>query len=307
MPPKTEPSVIGNVPESRSALSIKSIVKDFQKSLKNLQDLDKSLTTKKELDALKAKMKMLEEENASLKVDLKSKQKINEKLEGENAKIKADFEAAERDRMVYYNQYHQNGKEVLELQTEIRRLKDQNQALMDEKNFLKEENEFLKQSAIDQIVNDQAGQFSEASSSSIASAVPVNDSESDVDEVIPNKDDLAVGEVIENDLDDQPNAKKPRLDLNVDTENPWKCMVCKVVRFKSIEEVRQHTKTFHPDHKHFCDKCPYTTYHLNNFRGHQKQHNINETKNKGNAFLCSFCDIILGSKRSLTRHNENFH
>ena len=132
MSPKTEPSVIGNIPESRSALSIKSIVKDFQKSLKNLQDLDKSLTTKKELDVMKAKMKMLEDENASLKVDLESKQKINEDLQGENSRIRTDFEAAERDRKLYYNQYHQNGKEVLELKTEIRRLKNQNQALMDE-------------------------------------------------------------------------------------------------------------------------------------------------------------------------------
>ena len=300
MPPKTEPSVIGNVPESRSALSIKSIVKDFQKSLKNLQDLDKSLTTKKELDALKAKMKMLEEENASLKVDLKSKQKINEKLEGENAKIKADFEAAERDRKLYYNQYHQNGKEVLELKTEIRRLKNQNQALMDE-------NEYLKQSAIDRTANNQASQSSEESSSSIASAIPVNDSESDVDEVIPNKAELAVGESIENDL--EANAKKPRLVLDLNAENPWKCMVCKTVRFKTIEEVRQHTVISHPDRKYFCDKCPYTSAHLTNTKKHQNQHYMNEMKFKGTAraVLCSFCDITFSGTSFLSRHNDQYH
>ena len=82
--PKTERNLAGNIPVSRSALSIKSIIKD-------LQELDKSLITKKEFEEMKMELKKLKEENA---------------------RIKADFEAMEADRMLYYNQYHQNGKEL---------------------------------------------------------------------------------------------------------------------------------------------------------------------------------------------------
>ena len=48
--PKTERNLAGNIPVSRSALSIKSIIKD-------LQELDKSLTTKKEFEEMKMELK----------------------------------------------------------------------------------------------------------------------------------------------------------------------------------------------------------------------------------------------------------
>ena len=79
---KTEKNLTSNLPVSKSPLSIKSIIKD-------LQELDKNLITKKELDAMKAKMKMLEEENL---------------------RIKAELQATEADRKLYYNQFHQNVK-----------------------------------------------------------------------------------------------------------------------------------------------------------------------------------------------------
>ena len=56
MPLKSEPNVVGNIPTSLPVTSIKSIVKDFQKSLRDLQDLDKTLVTKNELEIMKAKM-----------------------------------------------------------------------------------------------------------------------------------------------------------------------------------------------------------------------------------------------------------
>ena len=103
---KTERNLATNVPVSRSgSLSIKSIIKD-------LHDLDKILITKKEVGEMKMELKKLKEENA---------------------RIKADLEATEADRMLYYNQYHQNGKEL--------------RALKAENKLLKEENEQLKQSS----------------------------------------------------------------------------------------------------------------------------------------------------------------
>ena len=99
---KTERNLVTNVPVSRSgSLSIKSIIKD-------LQDLDKSLITKKEVGEMKMELKKLKEENA---------------------RIKADLEATEADRMLYYNQYHQNGKELRALKAENKILKEENEQM----------------------------------------------------------------------------------------------------------------------------------------------------------------------------------
>ena len=63
MIPKTEKNVAFNLPVSKAPMSIKSIIKD-------LQDLDKNLITKNEMDEMKAKMKMLENENSRIKAEL---------------------------------------------------------------------------------------------------------------------------------------------------------------------------------------------------------------------------------------------
>jgi len=60
---KTERNLVANTPVSRSTLSIKSISND-------LQDLDKSLITKKEFWEMKMELKKLKEENARIKADL---------------------------------------------------------------------------------------------------------------------------------------------------------------------------------------------------------------------------------------------
>ena len=54
---KIEQNVIGDVPALYSTLSIKSIVKDFERSLKDLQDLNKDLISKSELETMKEKLK----------------------------------------------------------------------------------------------------------------------------------------------------------------------------------------------------------------------------------------------------------
>ena len=341
---KTEQNVIGNVPASRSTLSIKSIVKDFEKSLKDLQDLDKDLISKSALEATKEKLKKLkeentslktdlnnlfksmqelEEENASLKTDLESTRKLKDenasmktnlknqlismqKLRNENEELRAEFEATERDKIVYYNQYHQNGKQVRELKTEVERLKNQNQAL-------KDENEYSKESGPLPALTENAKDLQhDRSSSSIASAVPIDDSESDVDEVITNiQPEHAVCETVVG-MEGQPDAKRPRLEFpgtESDVEKKWKCMLCKTLRFKTIEEVRSHTSTSHPERKHFCNKCPYATNHLTNIRKHLNQHQTNEMKHRGSesAVFCSLCHITFGSVKMLTLHNNYYH
>ena len=305
MEAKTEQNVIGNVPASRSTLSIKSIVKDFKKSIKDLQYLEKDLILKNELEAMKEKQKKLEEENSSLKTDILDHSASTEKLRDENERLKAELEATERDRMVYYNQYHQNGKEVGELKAEVERLKNQNQAL-------KDENEYLKGIEPDKKKGQEERITDGSSSSSITSAVPIDDSESDVDEVINNSQpEFAVGE---NDvvIESQPDAKRPRLELSgaeSDTEKKWKCMLCTTLRFKTLDEVRAHTKTSHPERKHFCNTCPYTTYHKLNLKKHLDQHQTNEMKYKGSesAVFCSLCNVTFGTTKRLTLHQNYYH
>ena len=305
MEAETEQNVIGNVPASRSTLSIKSIIKD-------LQNLDKDLILKSELEAMKEKQKKLVEENSSLKTDILDHSASTEKLRDENERLKAELEATERDRMVYYNQYHQNGKEVGELKAEVERLKNQNQAL-------KDENEYLKgiKPLPALIENKKEGQEERitdgSSSSSITSAVvPIDDSESDVDEVINNSQpEFVVGE---NDvvIESQPDAKRPRLELSgaeSDTEKKWKCMLCKTLRFKTLGEVRAHTKTSHPKLKHFCNTCPYATYSTTCHKKHHQRHEMNEMKYKGSEFpaFCSLCKVYFASNQGQSRHNEMFH
>ena len=303
---KTEMNVIGTAPASRSKMSIKSIVKDFEKSLKNLQDLDKGLISKSELEVMKEKLKKLEEENSSLKTDISDHLTSTQELRDENERLHAELEATERDRMVYYNQYHQNGKEVRTLKTEVERLRNKNQALEDE-------NEYLKQTEPLPALVENANDLQEdRSSSSIASAVPIDDSESDIDEVInDNQPELAVCKN-KTEVEGQPDAKRPRLassSLQFEVEKKWKCMLCKTLRFTTLEEVRSHTKTSHPERRHFCDKCPYATKDLPNIRKHLAQHQTNEMKYKGSAMAvsCSLCDVTFGSEKILKLHNTYYH
>ena len=119
---KTEKNLAANVAVSKPPLSIKSIIKD-------LQDLDKSLITKNELESMK--------------------RKISE-LELENSRIKNELEATEADRKLYYNQFHQNVKELSAVKAE-------NQSLKAEISALK------------------------TTDDSFQSAIPINDSGSEID------------------------------------------------------------------------------------------------------------------------------
>ena len=108
---KTEQNLTANMPASRAPLSIKSIIKD-------LQDLDKSLVTENEVEAMMTKM---------------------QKLEDENSRIKTEMEAMEADRKLYYNQFHQNVKELNELKVENEFLKAEISSLKKTEDFFSEE------------------------------------------------------------------------------------------------------------------------------------------------------------------------
>ena len=95
MIPKTEQNVFKNIPTSRSAVSLDSVIKD-------LQDLRKNWISKKEMEIMQAKMK---------------------KLESENTKLKTDLATKEEKRLRYYNLYHENLKEVTEMKAENELLK----------------------------------------------------------------------------------------------------------------------------------------------------------------------------------------
>ena len=296
---KAEQNVIGNVPASCSALSIKSIVKNFQKSIKDLQDLDKSLILKSELEAMKEKQKKLEEENSSLKTDLLDHLASSQKLRDENERLKAELEATERDKMVYYNQYHRNGKEVGELKAEVERLKNQNQVLKDENEYLKEIEP--RPALIENKTEGQEERITDGSpSSSITSALPINEFAVSEKEI----------EIVS--IESQCDPKRPRLELSgteSDAEKKWKCMLCKTLRFKTLEDVRSHTKTSHPERKHFCNTCPFATYQKANLRIHLNGHQTNEMEYKGSesAEFCSLCNVYFGCTRNLTQHNNYYH
>ena len=163
MIPKTEQNVNINVPASKSSISFKTVAKDFQKALKDLQYLEKKCVVKQEMEALIAKMKKLEQENGTLKVELESMQVLKK----ENLKLKADLVAKEENRLLYNNAFDQKVKEVAELNAENGALKAKIASFEGSIEPLIEEIE-------------QADRpIQELTSSSIQSAIPVNDTGSD--------------------------------------------------------------------------------------------------------------------------------
>ena len=271
---KTERNLTVNTPASRSTLSIKSIIKD-------LQDLDKSLITKKEFGDMKMELKKLKEENA---------------------RIKADLEATEADRMLYYNQYHQNGKEL--------------RALKAENKILKEENESLKQSSNVPEHN-----------SSISSPISVTDTESDFptnsSPQLPIRDDNANVESNVVAVEAKVSRSKRRLkndetpDLPSKKATPseprsldpsFKCMVCNE-RFGNIDNLQEHFQLLHPLRIFFCRWCPYAGISATELKRHENAHASNDLKYRGTeqAQFCSICDVCFGPGSGLTQHTNKYH
>ena len=269
--PKTEKNLGQNVPVSRPMVSIKSIIKD-------LQDLDKSLITKNQMDALNAQLI---------------------KLTKENEKMKSELETKDEKILRYKNLYHENLKELTEINAENEQLKA--------------EIATLKTST------EVGNEISEVSISSIQAAVPVNDSRSEDEEDEPvvgtmlavcDNDNVPLSELKKSSkrsLDDTEHGsttKKTKINLQKpDSNQPWKCIICKSCRFETIEELRNHFTSTHPLKAWFCGRCPMFV------ANHERLHVMNDFKYGGASFAqqCEFCKICFGQTFALTAHLNMYH
>ena len=318
MIPKIEQNAIVpatvNVPLSEPSISFKTVAKDFQKALKDLHHLEKSCVLNQEMEALKAKMKKLEQENGTLKVDLESMQA----LKNENLKLKADLVAKEENRLLYNNAFDQKVKEVAELNDENEALKAKIVSFEGSSKPLIEEIE-------------QADRpIQELTSSSIQSAIPVNDTGSDeeIAQGIPEAPQLlAICDRYDNTYPTRANvaplkrslpstsapstsaSKKAKIvATTTDTLQPWKCFVCKS-RYDTIEHLRSHIGIDHPSRKHFCARCPYATEKSWHVRQHEEQHRIQDLKcsDSEKAHKCELCNISFFHPFALTAHFNKNH
>ena len=107
MIPKTEPAE--NIPKSTSPPTMDFVVRD-------LRSLEKSFILirekgQNELKTMQTKVKRLEFENSAAQSELEDMKSKIIFLENQNSKLKSDLEASEYYKNLYYNQYHQNGRE----------------------------------------------------------------------------------------------------------------------------------------------------------------------------------------------------
>ena len=283
---KTEKNLVSNLPVSKSTLSIKSIIKD-------LQDLDKSLITKNEMEAMKAKMKKLEEENS---------------------RIKSELQATEADRKLYYNQFHQNVKENCELKAENESLKAELASLkMTEQSNIEEIACSSFQSAIP--VNDTGSEDGrEPEIQDAAPILAIEDRIDDVESAEPLESDRATSSNSKrpstNDISIEPEKKKTKIQP-VEIIKLWKCTTdpCSDNRFETIEHLRSHIVDCHPERKFMCDRCPFSTRDRWNMKEHAQKHVTADLKCNGveGAKQCSLCNIFFRTGSAKTHHNKKYH
>ena len=215
------------------------------------------------------------------------------------------MQATEADRKLYYNQFHQNVKEL---------------------NAVKAENQSLKAEISSLKTTD------EVRCSSFQSAIPVNDSGSDDDSVEGNVDmapALAIEGVTQpagtsvmeqlvssgskrpftND-DTGSDAKKAKIE-SIPTLDQWKCSYkpCIETRFTSIKYLRLHFVEFHPERKFMCERCPFSSKDRSNHKVHEQTHLTNDLRLNGveGATKCALCNVFFMSASNLTTHNKMFH
>ena len=122
--PKEKPDSIGCIAYSQPVTSF-----EIESLIKDLEDLkeEKTLVTKKELEAMKIKMYKLENENAKLKADLSSR-------EADLAAKNADIVEKEEERLFYAENFHQNVKELSKMRAENKSLKKETKKPLTEHN-----------------------------------------------------------------------------------------------------------------------------------------------------------------------------
>ena len=282
------------------------VAKDFEKALKDLQHLEKSCVMKQEMEALKSKMKKLEQENGTLKADLESMQALKK----ENLKLKADLVAKEENRLLYNNAFDQKVKEMTELNAENEALKAKILSL---------------EGSSDPLIRDieqEDRPIQELTSSSIESALSVNDTGSDEETTAKISEAAPLLAICDRHDKTRPNVaplknifqstrEQAWVSASVAGRNekqPWKCIVCKS-RYDTIEELRSHIGTDHSPRKHFCARCPFTTASYQQLKNHEGQHRDNELKcsDSGNFNKCGLCNIYFFRLNAFTGHIKMYH
>ena len=230
----------------------------FESIIKDLQDLRRNVATTTEVAALEAKMKKLGRENQKIKADLLTKETA--------------LAATDKKRKLYYNLFHENVKVVAELKAENESLKAEIGA--------------SKSSATEEY------RVEEISNSSIQSAIPINETDSDVDDgsTQNHQPPLAICDGNIDDIEqDKPRSTRPANKraryYNDDTTlvakkskkrseptliDSWKCIVCKTNGIHSIADLRSHMKTSHPERYNHCEICPFTCSHPSDMIKHKK-------------------------------------
>ena len=286
MIPKTEQNVFKNVPSSRSAMSLDSVIKD-------LQNLRKNWISKKEMEVMQAKMKRLESENAKLKTDLATK---------------------EEKRLRYYNLYHENLKEVTEMKSENELLKAEINSMKN--SAISEENQATDvstssfQSALP--VNETRSDNEEdipvpgpvLAICDEETSIPTEGSNSDgVPQSTSTGKRPGPGDVLATVA-----TKKARI---IPDRSCWKCVLCSNnnIRFGTIEQLRNHIASSHSSRSWFCERCPFSSENRSGLVRHQAIHEANDLKYRGTgrARFCTLCDICFGPGSAASHHNNMYH
>ena len=286
MIPKTEQNISKNVPTSRSAVSLDSVIKD-------LQDLRKNWISKKEMEVMEAKMK---------------------KLENENTKLKTDLATKEDKRLRYYNLYHENLKEVTEMKAEIELLKAEidsmKTSITSEDNQETEVSSSSFQSALP--VNETRSDNEEDTPAADlvlaicdrSANIPGNATERSSSNEFPEP--TSTGKrPLPNDVLGTTAPKKTRI---IPDRSCFKCVVCSN-SYDTIEKLRDHIASIHSSRFWFCERCPFSSEKRSALVKHERVHEANDIKYRGTdqARFCTLCDICFSPGAAATQHENMYH
>ena len=282
---KTGKNLAANLPVSNAPVSIRTIIKD-------LQHLEKNLTTKNELEAMKAKIKNLEDENSRIKIEL---------------------QATEADRKLYYNQFHHNVKELNEMKADNEVLKTEIASL---KYFEKSNIEEIASSSFQSAIPVNDSRSDDDDEEPVPGTAPQlaieggNDTqESTGPSVLEQLVHTGSKRPLAHDSQAEPDKKKAKTHA-IQLIQMWKCTIapCTENRFTLIQDLRTHIVDSHPKRKYLCNRCPFSTAYEKSLKEHEQSHVVNELNWNGieGAQKCGLCNVFF-LKGGLTRHNKMFH